>query len=272
MILIFPALGIVLAVLTVIARGLSGTDILFDGLFYAFDYTVLLALGFVAFLVIISLFVDLKKPNEKFSKFYNGVAIFILRVALDACNVKVKFEGKEKIPEGRFVLIQNHKAMFDPIVSIAYLGKHEIGFITKPENLHLPVINKFMHRICCIPIDRENPRNAVKAINAAADNVKSGNCSMAIYPEGTRARDGEMLPFHAGSFKIATKSGAPLVITTVENTNHVHKNAPFKRTVVTLKVCEVIPAKEVAASSTAELSERARRIMCESLGVPYSEE
>ena len=125
--------------------------------------------------------------------------------------------------------------------------------------------------MCCIPIDRENPRNAVKSKNAAVENVKNDVCSMAIYPEGTRARERDMLPFHAGSFKIATKSGAPLVITTVSNTNDVHRNAPFKRTHITLRICEVVPAEEVSASSTAELCERARKVMCESLGVPCTE-
>ncbi len=272
MILIFPAIGIVLSAVTVLLRGLTGTDILFDGIFYAFDYTLLAALCYVVFILVLALRVDLSKPNEKFDDFYGKVISVTLRIALEACNVKVTVEGEEKIPSGRFVLIQNHKAMFDPIVSLTYLGKYQLGFITKPENTHLPVINKYMHRICCIPIDRENPRNAVKSINAAVDNIKNDVCSMAIYPEGTRARDREMLPFHAGSFKIATKSGAPLVITTVSNTNDVHKNAPFKRTNITLHVCEVIPAEEVSASSTGELAERARKIMCDSLGVPYSEE
>ena len=271
MLIFFPAVGIAFALLTVFRSGLSGMDILIYGLLYALGYTILAALLCVAFLVVLSLFVDIEKPNEKFNKFYNKVICWILGVALDACNVKVTVEGIEKMPEGRFVLIQNHKAMFDPLVTLVYLGKYELGFITKPENMHLPIINKFMHRICCIPIDRENPRNAVKSINAASENVKNDVCSMAIYPEGTRARDGEMLPFHAGSFKIATKSGAPLVITTVTNTNHVHKNAPLKRTHVTLRVCEVIPAEEVAVSSTAELAARARKIMCESLGVECGE-
>lgn len=235
------------------------------------EYTLIAAICYVTFLVILAVIVDLDKPNEKFSRFYNKVIILTLKIALSACNVKVAFEGEEKIPSGRFVLIQNHKAMFDPIVTIAYLGKYELGFITKPENFHLPVINKFMHRMCCIPIDRENPRNAVKSINAAAENVKNDVCSMAIYPEGTRARDKDILDFHAGSFKIATKSGAPLVITTVSNTNDVHRNAPFKRTSITLRICETIPAEEVSASSTAELSARAYKIMCKSLGISCEE-
>lgn len=267
MVFIFPLIGFILALIDIFINEPYSIGFLPGIIIFTLEYTLIAAFCFVAFLVMLSLFVDLEKPNEKFSKFYNAVISFTLKVALSACNVKVRVEGEEKIPEGRFVLVQNHKAMFDPIVTLAYLGKYELGFITKPENFHLPVINKFMHRICCISIDRESARNAVKSINAAAENVKSGNCSMAIYPEGTRARDREMLPLHAGSFKIATKSGAPLVITTVDNTNHVHRNAPFKCTVITLRICEVISAKEVSSLGTAELSERTQKIMLESLGL-----
>ncbi|MBR2041379.1 MAG: 1-acyl-sn-glycerol-3-phosphate acyltransferase [Oscillospiraceae bacterium] len=271
MLILFPLAGIILAAMTVFFRGSTGTDILFEGIFYAFDYTLLLVLCYLAFFVFLALAVDLNKPNEKFSKFYNNFIIITLKMVLEACNVKVKVEGEEKIPKGRFLLVQNHLSMFDPISSVAYLGKHEIGFIIKPEAFRYLFINKFMHRICCLPIDRENARNAVKTINAAAENIKNDICSMAIYPEGTRAKDGKMLPFHAGSFKIATKSGAPIVVTTVSETNKVHKNAPWKRTFVTLRVCDVISAEEAAASSTAELSERARKAMCESLGIEECE-
>ena len=267
MIFLFPILGIILSALTVILNGTTGSEALFDGIVYSLEYTIILILALAVLIVTVSLFVDLKKPNIKFSKFYNAFAGFILKIALSACNVKVKVEGEEKIPKGRFLLIQNHKAMFDPVVSIAYLWKYEIGYVTKPENFNLPIINKFMHRVCCISIDRENARNAVKTINAAAENIQNDVCSMGIYPEGTRARDCEMLPFHAGSFKIATKSGAPIVVTTVDNTNLVHRNAPFKRTDITLRICGVISAEEVASLSTNELSAKARKLMCDSLGV-----
>ena len=267
MVLIFPLIGIVLAAINLLLSGPYSIGFLIGLIIYSIGYTLITAICFVSFLVILSLFVDTEKLNKKFDKFYNAVIALTLRIAISACNVKVIIEGEEKIPKERFVLVQNHRAMFDPMVSLAYLWKHEIGFISKPENYKLPVINKFMHRICCIPIDRENARNAVKSINAAAENVKNNVCSMAIYPEGTRARDKAMLPLHAGSFKIATKSGAPIVITTVDNTNLVHRNAPFKRTVITLRVCEVISAEEVSVLGTAELSEKTREIMCKSLGI-----
>ena len=71
MIFLFPLAGIIFSALTVFFRGITGTDIIFEGLFYAFDYTLLLALCYVAFLIILSLLVDLKKPSENFDRFYN---------------------------------------------------------------------------------------------------------------------------------------------------------------------------------------------------------
>ena len=69
MIFIFPLLGAVFSALTVWLRGFSGTDILFEGLFYFFDYTLLLALCYVAFLVVLALLVDLKKQKMSFYSF-----------------------------------------------------------------------------------------------------------------------------------------------------------------------------------------------------------
>ncbi len=272
MLLIFPFIGLLLAALTCFIKGDTGSEIILSGFTYLVFYTVAAVMLYVLFIVVLSLLVKKNEENKVFNKLYNNAAILTLRFALEACNVKVKVEGEELIPKNsRFVLIQNHRSMFDPMVTVAFFGKYELGFITKPENTHLPVIGPFMHKICCIAIDRENPRNAVKSINAAANNIENDVCSMAIYPEGTRSKGEEMLSFKNGSLKIATKAKAPLVITTVTNTEKVHSNAPFKRTEVTLKVCDVIPAEEVASSTTADLAEQAQKLMYEALGLEIKE-
>ncbi len=263
MLIIFPIIGLILAGLTCFLK--SGDAVSAIGYFIA--YTVFAVILYLLSLAVLALFVDKTKPNSRFDKFYNRVITFTLKMVVSACGIKLKVEGEELIPENtRFVLIQNHRSGFDPVVTLAALGSREIAFITKPENMNLPVIGQFMHSIRCIPIDRENPRNAVKSINAAAENIKNDICSMAIYPEGTRSKGEEMLSFKNGSLKIATKSGAPLVITTVSNTDKVKKNAlRFKKTEVTLKICEVIPAEEVSASTTAELADKAQEIMVKAL-------
>jgi len=163
--------------------------------------------------------------------------------------------------------------MFDPLISLCVFNKYQLGFITKPENMKIPVIGKFAHRICCLPIDRENPRNAVKTINAAADYLKNDVCSIGLYPEGKRNRGGEdILPFRNGSLKIATKAGVPVVVTAITETEKIKSNTPFKRTRVKLKVCGIIPGETVRSSTTAEISETARKLLCDGLGVPFKED
>ena len=96
MIFLFPVAGIILSALTVLLSGTAGSEALFDLIVYSLEYTLVIVLLLVAFIVIASLLVDLKKPNDKFSKFYNALTAFILKIELSACNVKVKVEGEEK--------------------------------------------------------------------------------------------------------------------------------------------------------------------------------
>ena len=119
MLIVFPAIGVILAAINLLVNNHYSIGFLPGMIIYTIEYTLIAAICFVAFLVMLALFVDLEKPNEKFNKFYNKVICWTLRVALDACNVKVTVEGIEKIPEGRFLLVQNHKAMFDPMVTLA---------------------------------------------------------------------------------------------------------------------------------------------------------
>lgn len=270
----FVMIAALLSALTVYSCGLAGFNIILFGLLYFVLYFIGSCLCFVAFLGIISLAVKKDEPQTKDSPFFRSLTVFALGFFTKALNVKTEVTGLEKIPEGRFLLIQNHRSMFDPLVTLCALHRYQLGFITKPENMELPIIGRFAHRICCLPIDRENPRNAVKAINAAAEFLKNDVCSIGLYPEGTRNRSGEedILPFKNGSLKIATKAGVPVVVTAVSGTDLIKRNMPFKKTVVTLKVCGVIPAETVCSSNTAELSELSRKMLCEGLGLPFKED
>ena len=88
---------------------------------------------------------------------------------------------------------------------------------------------------------------------------------MSIFPEGTRSRTGEMLPFHAGSFKIAQRGNAPLAIASISGTEKVFRNFPFRPTHVSFRILETLPAEKVKAMSTQELSEYSRSLIEKSL-------
>ena len=112
-----------------------------------------------------------------------------------------------------------------------------------------------LRRCCFLPIDRENARNALTTINAAANLIRAHVCSFAIYPEGTRSKSGELLPWHAGSLKIAQKANVPIVVGTVEGTERIARNVPWRRSHVYVRIREVIPAETVKATTTNALTE-----------------
>ena len=79
-----------------------------------------------------------------------------------------------------------------------------------------------------------------------------------VFPEGTRSKDGNLLPFKSGAFLLAKKADVPIAVMTVEGSENALA-LRFKRVRVT--VCDVIPVEDVRALSPEELSDRARAIM-----------
>ena len=118
-----------------------------------------------------------------------------------------------------------------------------------------------MRKCCFIPIDRENPRNALKALRKASELIKNDVVSMGIYPEGTRSKECKLLEFHDGVFKIAQMAKVPVVVMTIKNTENIYKRKFLGKIVIDIDVLDVIDAKTVEEKTTHELSLIARKSM-----------
>ena len=212
-------------------------------------------------LLISSLFVNPKRDYQKNSKYFRWLLHTATTAALKLLGVRIHVSGMEKVPQNtRFLLVSNHRSNFDPIVTWHVLRKYDLAFVSKPENFKIPMFGRIIRKCCFLPIDRVDSRNAIVTINKAADLIKADTVSMGIYPEGTRSREENMLPFHNGVFKIAKKADVPVVVITVTGTDNIHKRL-FRGTDVRLNVVDVIPAKKVAVMKTAELGELAALMM-----------
>ena len=130
--------------------------------------------------------------------------------------------------------------------------------------MKIPVIGSVLERLCFLAIDRENARNAVTTIKRSAELIKDVGLSVGIYPEGTRSKDGNLLPFHAGSFKIAKLAGCPVAVVTIRY----EKSGllPWNKRVY-LQVVDVMDEAFVAENNTAAMSERAEAAIREDLGL-----
>jgi len=215
---------------------------------------------YVLFLGVCALLVDPGKVYDKNSRFYRFLLDSATAAAMKLLRIRVHVSGIEKIPKDtKLLFVSNHRSNFDPIITWYALKKWEIAFVSKPENFKIPFFGRIIRKCCFMPIDRENPRNAIVTINRAAKLLKKQEVSIGVYPEGTRSKTCELLPFHNGVFKIAQKAEAPVVVLSITGTEKIAKAAPFRRSDVYLDVLEVF--SNIKETKTELIGTAARRLM-----------
>ena len=254
--MLYLYLALSLAVAAVFAHSILQGLLLFVGAFLG------LLLLHVLVLALASLFVDKKNPNPKFFPFYRKLIILSVGPMLQAGRVRVELVGAEKLPAGGFLLVGNHRSDFDPITAMWALRKRGLTFVTKKENVDIPVGGRIIVGSGCLSLDRSDDKQGLMVIRQAVRRIRAGD-AIGIYPEGTRSKTGELLPFRVGCFKAAQWAKCPLVVLKVENSELVEKNFLRRKTTVRLTVKAVLPYDEIADMDTAEIGERVRNILLE---------
>ncbi len=191
-----------------------------------------------------------------------------LRLFMGTLHIRIHMHGMEKMPVGQpFLLVSNHRSIFDPLVGLIKFEKYDLAFVSKQENLKIPFVGRFMAAVGCLPLDRENAKNALQSIRQTAENIKSGYANYGIYPEGWENKTSDpLLPFRSGAFKIAKSAGCQIVLSTIRNSDHIFRRAfTFRPIHIHVDVLGIIPAEEVKAARTNELSERAAKVLTEFL-------
>lgn len=185
---------------------------------------------------------------------------------LKIAGCKVNVRGIENIPKGQTVLfVCNHQSNFDiPLMITTLPGKK--GFIAKIETLKLPFVRDWMRFMRCVFMDRSDLRKQVKSISEGIEILKSGH-SMVLFPEGTRSPDGELLDFKAGGFKLATKSGVPIVPVTINGSMHLMKKGTLKITPAEVEIIigDAILMTDEMNKETVKLSEHVKSIIADTL-------
>ncbi|MDR0639211.1 MAG: 1-acyl-sn-glycerol-3-phosphate acyltransferase [Spirochaetaceae bacterium] len=195
-------------------------------------------LGIILFVLRLFMPQTSKLFTYKIAQFWSHLVI-----KLTGCRVTAK--GREHIPQkGPVCIASNHCGIFDIVLLLAYLGR-PFGFVAKSELAFIPVINIWILFLGGQYINRKNIRKSVKTIGGGVKKVKHGG-AMIIFPEGTRSKGRGLLPFKAGSLRLATEAGAPIVPVAIAGSYEVfEKTRLVQRTQASITFCPVIETKNL---------------------------
>jgi 1-acyl-sn-glycerol-3-phosphate acyltransferase len=141
--------------------------------------------------------------------FMYGVAMKFVRVALRITGVRVHVDGAGNIPLGVCIFAANHVSNMDPLAFVPAIPRR-VALLVKKELFRIPILGMAMRMARLVPVDRDNKEAAAGSVETAVKYLKGG-LSFAVYPEGTRSRDGRLLPFKKGTFVMAIRAGVPVV-------------------------------------------------------------
>jgi len=131
------------------------------------------------------------------------------RLHLATAGITVDIHGIERLSSPPYVLMCNHQSALD-IYALLSMLPLSFAWIAKRQLFAIPIFGWAMKKAGYISIDRENAREALKAIEEAARRIRSGT-NIIIFPEGTRSPDGKLLPFKKGGFSLALRAMVPVV-------------------------------------------------------------
>lgn len=131
--------------------------------------------------------------------------IHLVNPFLTLINGRPQIEGKDKLPEGNYILVAPHRTWMDPVLLALATFPRKYAFMAKEELFAKPAANWFLRKLNAFPVNRDNP--GPSAIKTPVRLLKQSNLSTIIFPSGSRYSS----ELKGGAFVIAKLAGVPLV-------------------------------------------------------------
>jgi 1-acyl-sn-glycerol-3-phosphate acyltransferase len=178
------------------------------------------------------------------------------RAVLGFIGVRVRVEGGEALAlDGAYVFVSNHASLIDIPVLVYTLPLH-LRFMAKRELMKVPFIGWWLRHDRHLPVDRDDPRAAMRSLTEGAEAVRRHRLSVLLFPEGSRSRAG-IQPFKDGAALLAIRAGVPVVPVAVLGTDCIlpAKSSYLRGGSVEVRVGEPIPTATLDTKDRRRLTE-----------------
>jgi 1-acyl-sn-glycerol-3-phosphate acyltransferase len=209
-----------------------------------------------ALVVIRSLFSEAGRINRKIARLWANILLKIT-------GIRVTIIGRENFVTGKpQIFMANHQSDFDILIFLAAIPA-DFVWTAKKELFSIPVFGRAMKKAGYIAIDRNDHEKALENLAEAAEKIRGG-LSVASFPEGTRSRDGKLLPFKPGMFYLALQTGAPIVPIAIIGSGKImsKKSLKVNRGEITMVIDKPIDVSGYGVETRHVLMERVRSIIC----------
>jgi len=137
-------------------------------------------------------------------------SMWIMRTGLKLGRIQIMVVGREAVPDRPCIFMANHVSNLDPPILLP-LFPFRTSFFLKRSLIKIPILGWGMRLSDFIPVDRDGRLESARESVKVGQRVLASGVSISTFPEGTRSRDGKLLPFKKGAFYLAMESGAPVV-------------------------------------------------------------
>jgi len=183
-----------------------------------------------------------------------------VRLGLWLSGITFRVAGAENVPLDRAaVFCANHQSNVDPPV-LFHVVHPRLHILYKHEIDQIPVLARAFRMGGFIPIDRRNKESAMRSIEQGAASLRAGH-SFLIFPEGTRSKTEDLLPFKKGGFRMAIKAGAPIVPVVISGGRAamVRGSSIIRPVALTIRIGRPIETRDVDVEGRDALIERVRQ-------------
>jgi 1-acyl-sn-glycerol-3-phosphate acyltransferase len=190
---------------------------------------------------------------------------WVAQAAISVAGISLRIEGREHIPPGRAcIFMANHVSNIDPPALLPKLPGRAVVFV-KRSLMKVPILGYAFKLASFIPVDRDGQVESAQQAVTDASRVLASGLHIMTFVEGTRSRDGRMLPFKKGPFYLAKESGALCVPVSIYGTEKILPRGSLRIRPGVAHVIFRAPIDPAGYATRDELSEAVRAAIASGL-------